>query len=73
MLLIVLTDGPAGFENARQLCCYKGITPEIRQSGTSIRGRSRISKVGNQKFAIYYLCVALLHVGPKHAAKYMSE
>ena len=49
MLLIVLTDGFTSFENARQLCCYTGITPTIRQSGTSVRGRSRISKVGNQK------------------------
>ena len=49
MLLIVLTDGFTGFENARQLCCYTGITSTIRQSGSSVRGRSRISKAGNRK------------------------
>lgn len=30
MLLIVLTDGFTGFENARQLCYYTGITSTIR-------------------------------------------
>ncbi|SDR91914.1 Transposase [Gramella sp. MAR_2010_147] len=57
MLLIVLTDGFTGFENARQLCCYAGITPTIRQSGTSVRGRSRISKVGNRKLRnLLFMC-----------------
>ena len=57
MLLIVLTDGFTGFENARQLCCYSGLTPTIRQSGTSVRGRSRISKVGNRKLRnLLFMC-----------------
>ena len=57
MLLIVLTDGFTGFENARQLCCYAGITPTIRQSGISVRGRSRISKVGNRKLRnLLFMC-----------------
>ncbi|QYA27255.1 IS110 family transposase [Gramella sp. MT6] len=57
MLLIVITDGFSSFENARQLCCYSGLTPTIRQSGTSVRGRSRISKVGNRKLRnLLFLC-----------------
>ena len=57
MLLIVVTNGFSNFENARQLCCYTGITPTIRQSGSSIRGRSRISKVGNKKLRnLLFLC-----------------
>jgi len=57
MLLIVITNGFNNFENAKQLCCYTGITPTIRQSGTSVRGRSRISKVGNQKLRnLLFLC-----------------
>ncbi len=57
MLLIVLTDGFTSFQNARQLCSYAGITPTIRQSGSSIRGRSRISKMGNQKLRnLLFLC-----------------
>jgi transposase len=49
LFLIVITDGFRKFENASQLCSYAGITPTIRESGSSVRGRSRISKVGNRK------------------------
>lgn len=44
LFLIVITDGFRKFENASQLCSYAGITPTIRESGSSVRGRSRISK-----------------------------
>ena len=57
MLLIILTDGFSRFETAKQLCCYAGTTPTIRQSGSSVRGRSRISKVGNKKLRnLLFLC-----------------
>lgn len=57
MTLLVLTDGFTKFENAGQLSCYAGITPTIRESGSSVRGRSRISKVGNRKLRnLLFLC-----------------
>ncbi|RED43381.1 IS110 family RNA-guided transposase [Seonamhaeicola aphaedonensis] len=57
LFLIVLTDGFNKFDNARQLCSYVGITPTIRQSGSSVRGKSRISKVGNRKLRnLLFLC-----------------
>lgn len=57
MLLIILTDGFSRFETAKQLCCYAGTTPTIRQSGSSVRGRSRISKIGNKKLRnLLFLC-----------------
>lgn len=49
LFLIVVTDGFKKFETASQLCSYVGITPTIRISGSSVRGKSRISKVGNKK------------------------
>ena len=49
LFLVVVTNGFNKFETASQLCSYAGITPIIRQSGSSIRGKSRISKVGNRK------------------------
>jgi len=56
-LLIVLTEGFTKFENAGQLCNYAGITPTIRRSGSSVRGKSRISKVGNRKLRnLLFLC-----------------
>ena len=57
LFLIVSTDGFAKFERAGQLCSYVGITPTIRESGSSFRGRSRISKVGNKKLRnLLFLC-----------------
>lgn len=57
LFLIILTDGFKKFENAKQLCSYVGITPTIRQSGSSIRGKSRISKIGNRKLrSLLFLC-----------------
>lgn len=49
LFLVVSTNGFEKFETASQLCSYAGITPTIRQSGSSVRGKSRISKVGNRK------------------------
>jgi transposase len=57
LFLIVVTDGFSKFESASQLCSYVGITPTIRESGSSVRGRSRISKVGNKKLRnLLFLC-----------------
>lgn len=57
LFLLVVTDGFKKFDNARQLCSYVGITPIIRESGSSVRGRSRISKVGNRKLrSLLFLC-----------------
>ena len=46
---VVVVDDFSKFETGAQLCSYVGITPIIRESGSSVRGRSRISKVGNKK------------------------
>lgn len=56
-MLIVLTDGFTRFEKASQLCSFAGITPVIRESGSSIRGRARISKMGNRKLRnLLFMC-----------------
>ena len=57
MFLIVITDGFTKFETGSQLCSYVGITPTIRESGSSVRARARISKVGNRKLRnLLFLC-----------------
>lgn len=35
------------FHNAKQLAAYAGITPQQNHSGTSVRGKGRMSKTGN--------------------------
>lgn len=57
LFFIVATDGFSKFETASQLCNYVSITPTIRESGSSVRGRARISKVGNRKLRnLLFLC-----------------
>lgn len=47
MLLMVSTNNFSDFESCKQISSYLGLAPNERSSGTSIRGKSRISKVGN--------------------------
>lgn len=55
--LLVATEGFSKFETASQLCSFVGITPMIRESGSSVRGRSRISKIGNKKLRnLLFMC-----------------
>lgn len=57
LFLIIITDGFSKFERASQLCSYAGLTPTIKHSGSSVRGRSRISKIGNKRLRnLLFLC-----------------
>lgn len=47
--LIVITNCFTSFENSRQLACYSGIAPFKKQSGTSLKGSSKISQLANKK------------------------
>jgi transposase len=48
--IAILADMPdvKNFVNAKQYAAFVGITPEHRQSGTSVKGRSHISKKGSR-------------------------
>lgn len=57
LMLVVLTDGFERFTSASELCSYAGLTPVIRKSGSSVNGRPRISKIGNQKLRnLLFMC-----------------
>ena len=57
LMLLVFTDGFNRFESAKELCSYAGITPIIRQSGSSVKGRPRMSKMGNPKLRnLLFMC-----------------
>jgi transposase len=57
IMLIVLTGGFERFSSASELCIYAGLTPIIRQSGRSVKGRPRISKMGNQNLRnLLFMC-----------------
>jgi transposase len=55
--LIVLSAGFKKFSNYRQLSAYVGLSPRIYESGTSVRGRSGICKMGMSRIrALLYVC-----------------
>ncbi|PRP66018.1 IS110 family RNA-guided transposase [Nonlabens agnitus] len=55
--LLALTDGFSRFQTASQLISYAGMSPVIRESGSSVRGRSRISKMGNRRLRnLMFMC-----------------
>ena len=57
LMLVVLTDGFDRFKSGSELSSYAGLTPIIRQSGSSVNGRARISKIGNQKLRnLLFMC-----------------
>jgi len=57
LFLIVVTDSFKKFETVSQLCSHVGIAPTVRESGSSVGGRGRISKVGNKKLRnLLFLC-----------------
>lgn len=57
LLLIVLSGGFTKFKKARQLSSYIGICPRIFESGSSIKGKGRITKMGMSKIrSMLYMC-----------------
>ena len=57
IMLIALTNNFANFDDPRKLSAYVGLCPRIYQSGTSVRGKGHICKVGNARARkLLYLC-----------------
>ncbi len=57
MLLISNTNAFTSFDTHKQVSSFFGIAPTQRTSGSSIRGRSRISKAGNPAIRVnLFLC-----------------
>lgn len=56
-VLIVLSDGFKKFNSYKQLSAYVGLCPRIYESGSSVKGRARICKMGMSRIrALLYLC-----------------
>lgn len=57
MCLIVISDGFNRFENSKQLCAYVGLSPRIFESGSSVKGKAKICKMGMSRMRqLLYLC-----------------
>lgn len=56
-VLIMITGGFSRFSNYKQLSAYVGLSPRIYESGSSVRGKARICKMGMGRIrALLYLC-----------------
>jgi len=64
-LLAEITDIKQ-YRSARQVAAYAGLVPRERQSGTSVRGRTRLSKIGNARLrrALYFPAITALRCSP---------
>jgi transposase len=64
-LLLAEVDA-AQFESARQAAAFAGLVPRLRQSGTSVRARSRLSKAGSSRLRkdLYFLALTALKWNP---------
>lgn len=57
LLLVVISGGFTRFENAKQFSSYVGLSPRIFESGTSVKGKVRICKMGMGRVrAMLYIC-----------------
>lgn len=54
------------FSTARQAAAYAGLTPSDRESGTSVKGRPRLSKIGSRRLrkALYMPAIAAIRYNP---------
>jgi transposase len=47
--MLVTTNNFTSFDNGRQYSCYSGIAPFPNESGTSIRGKTKVNDLANKK------------------------
>ncbi|MBL7965436.1 MAG: IS110 family transposase [Prolixibacteraceae bacterium] len=61
--LIVYTHNFTRFDNWRKFACYSGIAPFDFQSGTSVRGRTRVSSIANKqvKKMLHLAAICAMH------------
>lgn len=54
------------YESARQVAAYAGVSPQLRESGTSVHGKPRLSKTGNARVrrAVYLPAVVAKRYNP---------
>jgi transposase len=65
-LLLAELGDMAQFSSARQVAAFAGLVPRIRESGSSVRGRSRLSKVGSSRLrkSLYFPAITALRFNP---------
>lgn len=52
MALIIVTNGFTRLTESRKLSCYAGLAPFPYSSGSSVKGRTKVSKMGDMKLKV---------------------
>lgn len=60
--MLVHTNAFTGFNDSRQFACYSGIAPFEYTSGTSIKGKTKVSHLANKKLKSLFNLAALTAV-----------
>lgn len=68
--LITVTNEFISFNDARKFACYSGVVPFEHQSGTSVRGKSRVSFMANKEMKTLLHLAALAAVSRKKGELY---
>lgn len=56
-VMLVCTKGMEGFESHRKIAAFVGVSPTVKESGTSVRGSGKVAKVGNPYLrSLLFMC-----------------
>lgn len=72
LCLLVLTRGFSRFDSAKQLVSFVGLAPRIFESGSSVKGKAHICKLGNSRIRqlLYMASMQAKKANPACAALY---
>jgi len=72
---IISTENFTRFSDVRKMICYCGVAPFKHESGTSIRGRSKVSHLANKKLKTLLTMAAIFAVrfDPELKLKYEQK
>jgi transposase len=64
--ILTFLDYPGVFKNAKKVAAYLGLTPRNYESGSSVRGKARLSKIGDSRLrkALYFPTIAATNYNP---------
>jgi transposase len=62
----LLSENIQAFSSTRALVAYAGLSPQLRESGTSVHGRPRLSKIGSRtlRTALYFPAISARRHNP---------
>lgn len=73
--MIITTNEFKSFSDGRKYACYSGVVPFEHQSGTSLRGRSRVSQMANKqiKSLFHMAAIAVVSRGKGELFEYFER